>query len=124
MGAIVATVASSSNSSSNSSIVDADNKLSSIVADGVDRPPGLSQFGKHASPVCLFGAKVFGVPFPEREVEGVKARFLARAQAEKHRAVLKPTPYAKHGLRSIGRKKVKPGGEGLSSETTPDRKPQ
>ena len=29
-------------------IEDADNKLSSIVADGVDGLPGLSQFGKHA----------------------------------------------------------------------------
>ena len=34
-----------------SSIVDVDNKLSSIVADGVDRPAGLCQFGKHARAV-------------------------------------------------------------------------
>ena len=43
-----------------------------------------------------------GHPGSEREVEGVEARFLVRAQAEKHRAVRKPTPYAKHGLRSTG----------------------
>ena len=32
-----------------------------------------------------------GHPGSEREVEGVEARFLVRAQAEKHRAVRKPT---------------------------------